>query len=97
MEKLWRIEMLGELQAVGTDRVVTRFRSHKTGALLAYLAFYVYRSHPRELLMELLWPEEDPESARDRLRVALSSLRRQLEPPVSLPALSSSPVAAPCN
>jgi predicted ATPase/DNA-binding SARP family transcriptional activator len=79
--ELWRIELLGGLRAVQPDRVVTRFRSRKTGALLAYLAFYCHRAHAREHLIETLWPEAELDWARDRLRVGLSSLRRQLEPP----------------
>jgi DNA-binding SARP family transcriptional activator len=81
MAELWRIEMLGGLRAVHAERVVSRFRSRQTGALLAYLTFYLHRAHPRELLMEIIWPGEELDSARDRRRVALSSLRRQLEPP----------------
>src|SRR5437879_1616243 len=81
MDAPWRIEMLGGLRAVLGDRVVTRFRSHQTAGLLAYLAYYSRRSHPREELIERLWPERDPESGRNSFRVALSSLRRQLEPP----------------
>src|SRR5262249_55286150 len=63
------------------ERVVTRLRSQKTGALLAYLAYHGHRSHPREALIELHWPECDPEVGRQRLRTALTSLRHQLEPP----------------
>src|SRR5690348_9385608 len=81
MDTLWRIEMLGELRAVSADRVLTRFRTRKAGALLAYLAYYPDRAHTRELLTDLLWPDEAPEPARMKLRAALSSLRRQLEPP----------------
>src|SRR5438876_694256 len=81
MAELWRIEMLGGLRAVHPERVITRFRSQKTGSLLAYLAFYPHRSHSREQLIELLWPEAALDWARDRLRVSLHSLRRQLEPP----------------
>src|SRR5207244_1626172 len=44
METLWRIEMLGGLRAVSAQQAITRFRSHKTGALLAYLAFYRERA-----------------------------------------------------
>ena len=69
------------LRATQGDRVVSRFRTHKTGALLAYLAFHLHRSHSREALIELFWPESPPELGRASLRKALSSLRHQLEPP----------------
>jgi predicted ATPase/DNA-binding SARP family transcriptional activator/Tfp pilus assembly protein PilF len=49
--------------------------------LLAYLAFYPDRSHPRDGLIELLWPGGDLDAGRNSLSVALNSLRRQLEPP----------------
>jgi DNA-binding SARP family transcriptional activator len=81
MNAPWRIEMLGWLRTVQGEQHVTRFRRQKTGALLAYLAYRRQRSHPREALIELLWPECDPSAGRNRLSVALSSLRRQLEPP----------------
>src|SRR5207247_6944543 len=77
----WVIELLGWLRATQGAHLVHRFRRQKTAALLAYLAFYRERSHPRDTLLELLWPEADPDVARNRLSVALSSLRRQLEPP----------------
>jgi predicted ATPase/DNA-binding SARP family transcriptional activator len=80
MDELWRIELLGRLQVTGRDRVVSRFRRQKEGVLLAYLAYYPHRSHPREGLIEMLWPERDLDAARRDLRVALTSLRRLLEP-----------------
>src|SRR4051812_46762643 len=80
-EPLWRIDLLGGLRALGRDRAVTRLRTQKTGALLAYLALFRGRSHPREQLVDLLWPDHAPPGGRGRLREALSSLRRQLEPP----------------
>jgi len=81
MNYVWRIELFGGLRALSGERVITRFRTHKTGALLAYLALFPSRPHPREALLELLWGDEPPEAARNALRVALSSLRRQMEPP----------------
>ena len=42
-------------------------------------------AHPREVLSTLLWPEHTPKAGRNSLNTALSSLRRQLEPP-SVPA-----------
>lgn len=49
------------------------------GALLAYLAYYLDRTHPREVLFELLWPECLPEAGRERLSTELSSLRHLAE------------------
>jgi DNA-binding SARP family transcriptional activator len=81
LETCWRIQLFGGLRAIRDDQIVSHFRTHKTAALLAYLAFYSHRSHPREELIELLWPECDPPLGRRSLRTALSSLRHQLEPP----------------
>jgi DNA-binding SARP family transcriptional activator len=80
MGTLWRIQLLGGLRAEQDGRVVARFRTQKAASLLAYLAYYRQRSHPRELLIELLWPECEVDVARHRLSVALSLLRQQLEP-----------------
>src|SRR4051794_33323421 len=81
MNESCRIEMLGWLRAIQGDRVIARFVTHKTGALLAYLAHHPQRSHPRESLVELLWPESSPGAGRNNLSKALTSLRHQLEPP----------------
>jgi predicted ATPase/DNA-binding SARP family transcriptional activator len=77
----WRIEMMGQFRALAADRALTRFRTQKTGALLAYLAFYRDRLHPRELLIDTLWPGYSAQAGRHSLSQALSSLRNQFEPP----------------
>src|SRR5713226_936406 len=76
----WRIELLGGLRAKEGDRVVTQFQRQKVRALLAYLAYYPDRTHPRDALIELLWPEVAAEEGRNSLRQTLFLLRRQLEP-----------------
>jgi predicted ATPase/DNA-binding SARP family transcriptional activator len=84
MDVRWRIELLGRLRVVsesGPAREVTRFRARLTGVLLAYLAVHLDRAHPRDELIELLWPECDPKRGRARLSNELSSLRHALEPP----------------
>lgn len=88
VERIWRIELLGGMRVVGERadeaadaRVITRFETRKTGALLAYLAFYSRRAHAREHLIDMLWPEDALEAGRNKLRLALAALRRQLEPP----------------
>jgi predicted ATPase/DNA-binding SARP family transcriptional activator len=81
MEPLCRIELLGGLRVWQGERLISRFRTHKVGALLAYLAYFPGSHHPRETLIGLLWPEAPPDAARNSLSNALSSLRHQLEPP----------------
>ncbi len=75
----WRITLCGGLTARQGSHVVTRFRTQKTGLLLAYLALHHERAHGREELAELFW--EDSDKPLQSLRMALTSLRRQLELP----------------
>lgn len=77
----WRIELFGRLRATYRDRSITQFESRKTGLLLACLALYARQDHSREALAERLWEEVDLTVGRNRLKQALASLRRQLEPP----------------
>ena len=81
MNAPWRIELFGGLQLLGENHTVSRFQTRKTGALLGYLAYHKEKPISREVLADLFWPENEPEAARNSLRVALNSLRRQLEPP----------------
>ena len=76
-----RIDMLGELRVRQAGQEITRFRTRKSAALLAYLAYHLDRGHPREVLTELLWPWSPPAAGRANLRAELAALRRQLEPP----------------
>ncbi len=81
MQPTWNIHLFGGLRVRRGDDEFFRFSTRKAGTLLAFLAFHADRSHTRETLCDLLWPDEPPQTARARLRVALTSLRRQLEPP----------------
>ena len=83
----WTIQLFGQLRAETEDRVVARFPTQKSAALLAYLAYHLERPHPREKLIDLLWPDVELDSGRNSFNVALSSLRRLLETPVSLAAV----------
>lgn len=81
MSDPWRVTLLGGLRAERGEQVITRFKTQKVAALFAYLAFHLRQAHPREVLIELLWPESDAPTLRNSLSVALSSLRHQFEPP----------------
>ncbi len=85
MDTPWQITLFGGLRVQGEERVISRFATAKTAALLAYLALYPKRLHPREELVDLFWPDSDLEAGRTSLRSALASLRRQLEPPGTPP------------
>src|SRR5262249_32583720 len=76
----WQIEMFGGLRVQQADRTISRFPSRKAASLLTFLAFHLHRSHSREELMELLWPDEDPAATRLRFRQVLTTLRHELEP-----------------
>jgi predicted ATPase/DNA-binding SARP family transcriptional activator len=81
---MWNIQLLGGLVARSSERVVTRFRYHKAGSLLGYLAYFNHPHtppHSRETLIEMLWPEAEPEAGLKNLRNLLSALRPVLEPP----------------
>ena len=80
MDAPFRIEMLGRFAVRQGSREITRFRTQKTGSLLACLAYYHTRSHPRDELIEQFWPESDLKAARTNLSVALTALRRQFKP-----------------
>ncbi|MBI2298762.1 MAG: tetratricopeptide repeat protein [Armatimonadetes bacterium] len=75
------VQLLGQVRAVRDGEVISRFRTRKAEALLAYLAHFRARPHRREELLELFWPDATPEAGRRSLSVELSSLRSQLEDP----------------
>ena len=77
----WQISLLGEVSARRPECHVARFATRKAGSLFGFLAYQIERPQPRASIADLLWPDVDPATARNRLRVALASLRRQLEPP----------------
>ncbi len=81
MTTIWQVRLFnGPILVAASGMETRRFRSHKVGALLAYLALNLDRSCPREELYEALWPEEEPGPVANRFRVTLASLRRHLEP-----------------
>lgn len=79
-ESLWRICLLGRLQVQNDRKTLTHLSMRRIGALLACLVLRAPHPVPREELMDLLWPEEPLETARNRLRVLLNALKRHLEP-----------------
>jgi predicted ATPase/DNA-binding SARP family transcriptional activator len=79
MEPRWTIRLFAGLGAEAGGQLITRFPTRKTGLLLAFLAYHLPRAQSRDALIDLLWPDLPPPSARNSLSKALSSLRRLLE------------------
>lgn len=80
MREPWSINLLGRLRAKRGDEVIARFPTRKVAILLAALAYRLDRPISRDELVEMVFPNADPEAARNHFRVTLSSLRRLLEP-----------------
>lgn len=75
-----RLRLLGGFQVERAGRVeLTRLPSRAAALLLARLALQPRRQHPREELVELLWPGVELDVGRNRLRQTLSTLRALLE------------------
>jgi ATP/maltotriose-dependent transcriptional regulator MalT/class 3 adenylate cyclase len=83
-----RIQTLGGFSLQRGDATVpaTEWPSKKARDLLKMLVARRGRSIPRDLLMETLWPDEEPDKLSNRLSVALSTVRTTLDPGKRFPA-----------
>ncbi len=72
------MSMLGSFQVTMDGVDVEGFEYNKVKGLLAYLAIESDRSHHRELLAEIFWPDRPAQMARNSLRQALSILRNAI-------------------
>ena len=77
---MWSLRLLGTVEAANGAQSISHWPSRAVAALLARLALAPDRNHPREELVELLWPGVALDIGRNRLRQALSTLKRLLEP-----------------
>lgn len=73
-----RAHLLGSFQVEVLGCPLERWETRKGLAVLKYLVSHRRHKVPKEVLMEMLWPESDPEAARLSLKVAVSALRRSL-------------------
>jgi DNA-binding SARP family transcriptional activator len=77
---IWQIQLFGGLRGRSTTGADFAPGVSRAGTLFAYLALTPDRTHSRDFLAALFWPDADAATARTRLRQELSALRRQLEP-----------------
>jgi DNA-binding SARP family transcriptional activator len=69
---------LGPFRVYQDDQPVTEWPSAKGKAIFKYLIAHRQRPVVKEILMELFWPEMDPDAARNNLNVAIYGLRQAL-------------------
>jgi len=76
------IRTLGGFQVIVEDRPVpiTAWQSKKARDLLKLLVARRGRTTHREVIIESLWPEEDPAKTGNRLSVTLTTIRNILDP-----------------
>ncbi|MBN2002230.1 MAG: tetratricopeptide repeat protein [Anaerolineae bacterium] len=72
------ITVLGTFQASKDGEIITKFETVPTQALLIYLAMHPGVPFRREVLADLLWPEQPRTEALHALRQTLSRLRHAI-------------------
>jgi DNA-binding SARP family transcriptional activator len=76
------IRLLGRFEVLrgGQSLSGSEWRSRQTRAILKLLVIRCGHVVTTDQLLDLLWPDEEPEAARRRLHVRVSQLRRALAP-----------------
>ncbi|MEJ2557399.1 MAG: BTAD domain-containing putative transcriptional regulator [Anaerolineae bacterium] len=73
------IRLFGQLQVQQDDQVLDGWNSRKGQELLAYLLLHRERTHTRQALADLLWPESSTEQSMKYLRHTLWRLQTVLD------------------
>lgn len=71
-----RAHCLGNFELVLNWKKCDRWQSLKAKSLIKYLVSHKNRPVPREALIEVLWPECDPESGNNNLKSTVYALRQ---------------------
>src|ERR1700736_4064566 len=74
----WRLKALGSFGLWVGETQIPEPATRKARAVLVYLALNAGTPVAREKLLDLLWPEADPERARASLSTALWAIRKLL-------------------
>ena len=79
--------LLGGCVIAVDGSVIDTSSSRRTRNLLAYLVTHRKEPVPRDVLMDVFWPDASPEAARNSLHVALTGVRRTLSDVTTCPLL----------
>jgi len=82
--------LLGPLCVAVDDVPVGDWPSARSRSLFGYLLTHREPWPPREVLMDVFWPESPPEASRNSLNVAVHGLRRTLRTVTDLPVIQHS-------
>jgi DNA-binding SARP family transcriptional activator len=80
------VHMLGAFNMTIGDLTV-KLPASRGLSLLKYLLLHHKQNIPREVLMDVFWPDAAPETARNNLNVAMHSLRKALRTVIFLPVI----------
>ena len=69
---------LGHFSVYHDDQPIGKLTSSKSKSIFKYLIAHRERPVPKEVLMELFWPDVPPDAARNNLNVAIYGLRQAL-------------------
>lgn len=73
------IHLLGAFRVALNDRPIESWPSGRGRAIFKYLMAHHGRAIPRDVLMDVFWPEASPDAARNNLNVAMHGLRQALK------------------
>jgi DNA-binding SARP family transcriptional activator len=72
------IYSLGQFRVLQDDQNIEEWPSSKGKCIFKYLVAHRQHPIPKEVLMELFWPEAHPDAARNNLNVSIYGLRQAL-------------------
>jgi DNA-binding SARP family transcriptional activator len=81
------VHLLGVFRVALNDQPIVTFPHGQGRAIFEYLVFHHHQFVPREVLMDLFWPEADPASARNSLNVAFYTIRKALRTVMDFPVV----------
>ncbi len=72
------IYLLSPFRVFANDRAIDEWPNCKGRSIFKYLATHRFQPVPKEVLMEVFWPDSDRDAARNNLNVAIYGLRKAL-------------------
>jgi DNA-binding SARP family transcriptional activator len=81
------VQMLGPF-SMTIGETLSRLPASRALSVFKYLLLHHSQSIPREVLMDIFWPEAGPEAARNNLNVAIHNMRQALRSVTRIPVIS---------